>query len=634
MGVAAPPRGPAQVRPEEQHGLHPEGWSAEVTYVSDGLLGKPVVYEAKGTAGEKGTPGVSEAQQAERLLEDFTDTDAPAAVVTTQPLAGRASVPLQVLVWRRGQLVSERRWLTQTGQGEPVTYQAPGVSVTGREDTSEVVKLELGKDLAAAVWDSWAHKKSGKPKEAAKRWMDRHGLIADFVSALSPYPSTLGGVPTIVVPIRIRGGASCRVAKHSGADGVHVILPKPPGESGEGREFRVVWLKGIGAGLEAHKVAMRKAATVDGALGVRRNPGGFGVRVLAGDYSEAARQLLGQAELERREELAGSTYWEVTGVPAGWDAAELELALDDGGWEAEALPGGRRDRGPTALWKVRATTSPPEEARAGSGYSFSYEARSRNGNPVAKVLAVTAEKARVRKPPSKPPVVYVAPKRSSAAKTTWAPGWDAPSYAAATRGAGEAHEVSSEEEEDEGHKGDEQQPAPQRRAPKPPPKGASSSGASSGARSPAARWGKKPQEEEPPAAAVGDPAWAWMQEQVLAQVQQQLEAQQQAHLQVQAQMQAQLDAQAAELARLRALNAADADETEEGWERPPPPFPALGTPVRGRGRAAGGPAVAEDEEDGEEDNASRRDKSRTPKREPPRRQQTSPLLPPLGGSGA
>ena len=83
-----------------------------------------------------------------------------------------------------------------------------------------------------------------------------------------------------------------------------------------------------------------------------------------------------------------------------------------------------------------------------------------------------------------------------------------------------------------------------------------------------------------------------MQEQALAQVQQQLEAQQQAHLQVQAQMQAQLDAQAAELARLRALNAADADETEEGWERPPPPFPALGTPVRSRGRAASRRALA------------------------------------------
>ena len=118
--------------------------------------------------------------------------------------------------------------------------------------------------------------------------------------------------------------------------------------------------------MQGHKLAMRKASIFEDALGVRRNPRRYGFRVLAADYPEAARQNLGQAELERREEMSGSSYWEVSDVPAGWGEEELEQALADGNWEVVALPGGRRDRGPTALWKIRASAGPdfPQSRRA------------------------------------------------------------------------------------------------------------------------------------------------------------------------------------------------------------------------------------------------------------------------------
>jgi hypothetical protein len=147
-GMASPP---APHTAEEQNGLHPEGWSGAVYAMDEMRLGIPGVCMAQG---DKTTSAV---QKAQTFLSDYAESDAPAAVVTTQPVPKLrkedrwVSVPKQLLVWRKGSLRSENLWVTQARPEDPLGYSAPGVSVSAKEDTSEVLHLEMAQDLAAAT---------------------------------------------------------------------------------------------------------------------------------------------------------------------------------------------------------------------------------------------------------------------------------------------------------------------------------------------------------------------------------------------------------------------------------------------------------------------------------------------------
>ena len=54
----------------------------------------------------------------------------------------------------------------------------------------------VGKDLAAAAWDNWAHKQSGKPKEAARSTMSNVRAVS-FSHGRSIFASPAPAPPAV-----------------------------------------------------------------------------------------------------------------------------------------------------------------------------------------------------------------------------------------------------------------------------------------------------------------------------------------------------------------------------------------------------------------------------------------------------
>ena len=49
---------------------------------------------------------------------------------------------------------------------------------------------------------------------AAKRWLDRHGLLGGLVSTLEPHKCSVAGVPSVIVHVRMQQGARYRIPPH------------------------------------------------------------------------------------------------------------------------------------------------------------------------------------------------------------------------------------------------------------------------------------------------------------------------------------------------------------------------------------------------------------------------------------
>eukprot|EP00438_Fugacium_kawagutii_P004973 Skav222404 [mRNA] locus=scaffold4422:467384:476455:+ [translate_table: standard] len=131
--------------------------------------------------------------------------------------------------------------------------------------------------------------------------------------------------------------------------GISGFYPNPRSESrGPDTRYRTIMLRGLTL-AEA-----RSAAAKVSSLGLTRGKHGYGVRVVAGDYSESRKKLFPQGVESSDSEPGGPRKFQLLGVPDSVNRSVLKQALAAMGWSARVS----RTAGYRA-WSVFASTDPP-----------------------------------------------------------------------------------------------------------------------------------------------------------------------------------------------------------------------------------------------------------------------------------
>eukprot|EP00971_Amphidinium_carterae_P083967 1661736-Amphidinium_carterae.1 len=124
------------------------------------------------------------------------------------------------------------------------------------------------------------------------------------------------------------------------------IVLAPVGESSAG--FQIIWDRE----LQYVEEARQRFDSLPGYQGLATSRGGLGARIIASEH-QAALNILGRAM---------GDIWLLTGFPLNSVDADAEHLLASLQWPAALLPGGRRARGKSAIYKVRAVDDPPNVA--------------------------------------------------------------------------------------------------------------------------------------------------------------------------------------------------------------------------------------------------------------------------------